>query len=135
MAENEVRQEVGNIENAVMGPLVQVVLDADQEPITFPFSDLGVEAGDPAMIADDDLIQLAEDWLRLERGVDIAPGHFAGWKVGRPRTGNVVISKPAVFGVRTKRKYCPKCTKNTLHQEFKGWWECTMCGAWNGRVD
>lgn len=136
MAENEVRQdqEVANIENAVMGPLVQVVLDADEEPITFPFSDLGVEAGDPGMIADDDLIQLAEDWLRLERGVDIEPNALRGYKVTRPATGNVVLSRPAVFGVNTQRRYCPKCKNHTMHQEHMGYWECTVCGQWNGRA-
>lgn len=122
MAENEVRRdrEIGNIQDAVMGPLVQVILDADEEPITFPFSDLGVEAGAPGMIADDDLIRLAEDWLRLERGVDIAPGALHGFKVGRPATGNVTISRPAVFGDHQERRYCPKCGKNTLHRIYNG---------------
>jgi hypothetical protein len=91
-------QEVPEAPEFVMGPMIQVVLDADDEPIVFPFSDLGHEAGDPGMVADNDLTRIVEDWLILERHVDIAPGTLAGYKVTRPETGNVTISRPAVFG-------------------------------------
>lgn len=136
MAENErVQEQVADIRDAQMGPMIQVVLDADEDPIIFPFSDMGIDAGDPGLIADDDLLQNVEDWLRLERGIDIEPGALRGYKVSRPATNNVMISRPAVFGARTMARYCRNCKKRTLHQAYNGWWECMSCGTWNGKVD
>ena len=34
---DRVQEDVGDIQNAAMGPMIQVVLDADEEPIVFPF--------------------------------------------------------------------------------------------------
>ena len=94
MVEERAGQRVGleQLENAVMGPLVQVVMDADEEPRVFPFSELALEGDAPGTISDDDLKSRCERWLDLEEGT------LQGMKVNRPSTGNVLISPAAVFG-------------------------------------
>jgi hypothetical protein len=88
----QIEEERAALEGAAMGPLVQVVLDADEDPRVFPFSDLQLEGDDPATISDDDLKARAERWL------DLPEGTLARHKVSRPATGNIMLSLPAVFG-------------------------------------
>lgn len=100
MTEEQVEQQVEeliDLEQVVMGPLVQVVLDADEEPRVFPFSDLALEGDDPGLISDDDLKARCERWL------DLPEGTLEGYKVNRPATGNCLVARPAVFGSYSKK--------------------------------
>lgn len=93
--EQEVEAEVGQIADAAMGPMVEVVIRGEEERRPpFPFSDLSLEGDDPATIADDDVLRRCERWL------DLAEGTLDGHKVNRPRTGHLLISPPAVFGMK-----------------------------------
>ena len=73
-----------------VGPLVQVVLGDSGERV-FPFSDMELSA-DPAVISDRDLL------LAVARHLDRPDSELLGLMVTRPAPGNVLISKPPVFG-------------------------------------
>lgn len=77
---------------AVVGPLVQVLIEGEAQERVLGFGDLAIEDDDPATISDADLI------ARVERYYDMDPGALGGYKVSRPQTGNIVVLNEPVYG-------------------------------------